>query len=332
MPPPRGRPHKKPARIHGARTRSPPVYDNAAIVRHVSCDRDTTDAGQDERHRDLRDPATIRLGGDESPQLFRLALSGLSGRLPDRPAKPDSQAERRNAVGRQVNPDRRSAASHCSLSMIGYCSLNDLSSSRSASASPESNSFTKQDSDLLRNERIELARCTAGSSVAITRAATMGRRIQIRGTPVDPRGVRGLDSVQYTRTLLGMNRRHTVKTARANRLPQSQDAVVPRPPPLQRRESCGQVGPHQRVARKPLAAIQDGTSASVVDEARSGDRSHSSLRLATLKGTDVLTLSPRWNSFVPNFCGGLNPTGAGVDPFHVALASAYQVDFVLTWN
>lgn len=75
------------------------------------------------------------------------------------------------------------------------------------------------------------------------------------------------------------------------------------------------------------------TSASVLDEARSGDLSQSGLRLAALKGIHVLTLSPEVEFIGSELLRkGWIPLGASVDAFHVAFASAYQVDFLLTWN
>jgi hypothetical protein len=75
------------------------------------------------------------------------------------------------------------------------------------------------------------------------------------------------------------------------------------------------------------------TSSSVLDEARSGDRDQSSLRLASLSGIHVLTMSQE-----VEFIGSellrkrWIPVGASLDAFHVAFASAYQVNFLLTWN
>ena len=75
------------------------------------------------------------------------------------------------------------------------------------------------------------------------------------------------------------------------------------------------------------------TSASVLDEVRSGDQSQSGLRLAALQGIHVLTLSPEVEFIGSELLRkGWIPPGASVDAFHVAFASAYQVDFLLTWN
>ncbi|MFM7135771.1 MAG: type II toxin-antitoxin system VapC family toxin [Planctomycetota bacterium] len=75
------------------------------------------------------------------------------------------------------------------------------------------------------------------------------------------------------------------------------------------------------------------TSTSVLDEARNGDPNQRDLRLASLVGVHVLMLSPEVEFIGAELLRkGWVPPGANLDAFHVAFASAYQVNFLLTWN
>ena len=64
------------------------------------------------RVSDVRRQRPFVWEADQGPQPARLALPGLSGRLPDRLAQSDGEAQGRHAVGRQAHPDRRPAAGH----------------------------------------------------------------------------------------------------------------------------------------------------------------------------------------------------------------------------
>src|SRR5438132_9086773 len=55
---------------------------DAKVFGHSPSHRNTTHLGQIWRDRYPRNPATVRVGTDEGPQLARLALSGIPGRLP----------------------------------------------------------------------------------------------------------------------------------------------------------------------------------------------------------------------------------------------------------
>jgi len=75
------------------------------------------------------------------------------------------------------------------------------------------------------------------------------------------------------------------------------------------------------------------TSETVLEEASLGDANQSRLRLASLEGVRILGPSPE-----VEFVGGelvrkgWLPKGAMLDAYHIAYASVYLIDFLLTWN
>ena len=71
----------------------------------------------------------------------------------------------------------------------------------------------------------------------------------------------------------------------------------------------------------------------VLREAARGDESAVAKRLAELEGIDVLTLDDGARALARLFVErGLIPKQALEDAFHVAVATAQGMDFLLTWN
>ena len=71
----------------------------------------------------------------------------------------------------------------------------------------------------------------------------------------------------------------------------------------------------------------------VLREAARGDESAAAKRLAELEGIDVLTLDDCARALARLFVErGLIPKKAIEDAFHVAVATAQGMDFLLTWN
>lgn len=71
----------------------------------------------------------------------------------------------------------------------------------------------------------------------------------------------------------------------------------------------------------------------VLREAARGDESAAAKRLAELEGIDVLTLDDCARALARLFVErGLIPKKALEDAFHVAVATAQGMDFLLTWN
>ena len=71
----------------------------------------------------------------------------------------------------------------------------------------------------------------------------------------------------------------------------------------------------------------------VLREAARGDESAAAKRLAELEGIDVLTLDDGARALARLFVErGLIPKQALEDAFHVAVATAQGMDFLLTWN
>jgi hypothetical protein len=75
------------------------------------------------------------------------------------------------------------------------------------------------------------------------------------------------------------------------------------------------------------------TSESVLEEANLGDESQSQLRLRSLEGVRILGPTEEVEFIGGEFVRkGWIPPAATLDAFHVAYASVYLIDFLLTWN
>ena len=71
----------------------------------------------------------------------------------------------------------------------------------------------------------------------------------------------------------------------------------------------------------------------VADEATLGDRVASARRLRALLGIPRLALSAEATQLAEELVRrGALPKKATVDAFHIAIAAAHQVDYLLTWN
>jgi predicted nucleic acid-binding protein len=93
---------------------------------------------------------------------------------------------------------------------------------------------------------------------------------------------------------------------------------------------------HQRLTRtwwSSRSAFDLFVSDFVLDEARAGDASAASKRLRALRGISTLQVTPDVARLaVALLTGGGLPAKATLDAFHVAIATANGVDYLLTWN
>jgi len=71
----------------------------------------------------------------------------------------------------------------------------------------------------------------------------------------------------------------------------------------------------------------------VLDEAGAGDPISRTRRLRTLRGIPILSLTDRAAELAAALVRrGALPRKATVDAFHIGIAAAHQIDFLLTWN
>ena len=93
---------------------------------------------------------------------------------------------------------------------------------------------------------------------------------------------------------------------------------------------------HQALTRRWWRARRNYSlfaSQVVADEAALGDRAASAKRLRALRGIPRLTLSPEATQLAEALLRrGALPQRASVDAFHIAIAAAHAVDYLLTWN
>jgi len=75
------------------------------------------------------------------------------------------------------------------------------------------------------------------------------------------------------------------------------------------------------------------TSDAVLEEAREGDATQSRLRMEVLAGLTTLRLNAAAETLAEALMAtGALPVGAEMDALHLALATAYRADYLLTWN
>ena len=89
------------------------------------------------------------------------------------------------------------------------------------------------------------------------------------------------------------------------------------------------IAAHQALTRRWWRSRRDYNlvvSQFVVDEAALGDRVASARRLRALLGIPRLAVGPEATHV------GALPKRATVDAFHIGVAAAHQVDYLLTWN
>ena len=83
--------------------------------------------------------------------------------------------------------------------------------------------------------------------------------------------------------------------------------------------------------RRPL--FHCVTSDAVLAEAREGDATQSRLRLEVLAGLTTLRVNAAAETLAEELVArGLLPAGAGMDALHLALATVYRANYLLTWN
>ena len=96
------------------------------------------------------------------------------------------------------------------------------------------------------------------------------------------------------------------------------------------------IAAHQALTRRWWRRRRDYSlfvSQVVADEATLGDRVASARRLRALLGIPRLALSPEATQLAEELVRrGALPKKATVDSFHIAIAAAHQVDYLLTWN
>lgn len=93
---------------------------------------------------------------------------------------------------------------------------------------------------------------------------------------------------------------------------------------------------HQTLTRdwwRGRSAYELVTSQLVLDEAAAGDPHARARRLAALRGVPVLPLTNPAVRLAKELvaCGAL-PEKATVDAFHIGVAAAHEVSYLLTWN
>ena len=75
------------------------------------------------------------------------------------------------------------------------------------------------------------------------------------------------------------------------------------------------------------------TSDAVLEEAREGDAVQSRLRMEVLAGLTTLRLNKPAQALAEALMEtGTLPANAGLDALHLALATLYRADYLLTWN
>ena len=96
------------------------------------------------------------------------------------------------------------------------------------------------------------------------------------------------------------------------------------------------IAAHQALTRRWWRGRRDYNlvvSQFVVDEAALGDRVASARRLRALLGIPRLAVGPEATHVAEELIRrGALPKRATVDAFHIGVAAAHQVDYLLTWN
>ncbi len=96
------------------------------------------------------------------------------------------------------------------------------------------------------------------------------------------------------------------------------------------------IAAHQHVTRRwwrGRGSYSLFVSQIVLDEAAVGDPTARSRRLRTLRGVPVLALTDEGTQLAGELVRrGALPKKATVDAFHIGVAAAHEVDYLLTWN
>ncbi len=86
-------------------------------------------------------------------------------------------------------------------------------------------------------------------------------------------------------------------------------------------------------ARQRICSLCGVISELVLREAAAGNPGASAKRLKTLAGLPVLRVTDESTDLAAALIvGGALPERAAVDAFHIAVATAHGVDYLLTWN
>ena len=106
---------------------------------------------------------------------------------------------------------------------------------------------------------------------------------------------------------------------------------------LTSRDSTTLVGAARQLLTRKWWRMRDDfelcVSEVVVRECAAGDPTAASARLAAIDGIALLTLNDQAANIAAALIGtGIMPPKALEDALHVAIASAHQVDFLLSWN
>ncbi len=74
-------------------------------------------------------------------------------------------------------------------------------------------------------------------------------------------------------------------------------------------------------------------SAYVIDESRGGEAEMASRRLESLNGISMLSATPESDALALRLVARLGlPQKAEADAYHISIAAAHSMDFLLTWN
>lgn len=97
------------------------------------------------------------------------------------------------------------------------------------------------------------------------------------------------------------------------------------------------VAAHQQITQewweKSLPYFSPFISPVVLEEASRGDQEAARLRLSQLEDFPVLKIIPEIEKLSTKYYESLRiPEKAKADTFHLALATWYQIDFLVTWN
>ena len=93
---------------------------------------------------------------------------------------------------------------------------------------------------------------------------------------------------------------------------------------------------HQQLTRRwwrGRTAYRLAISQLVLDEAGAGDPMEGARRLRALRGIPLLALTEPATRLADDLIRqGALPPKATVDAFHIGIAAAHQIDYLLTWN
>ncbi|MGE5341983.1 MAG: type II toxin-antitoxin system VapC family toxin [Candidatus Omnitrophota bacterium] len=97
------------------------------------------------------------------------------------------------------------------------------------------------------------------------------------------------------------------------------------------------IAAHQQITQewweKSLQYFKPYISPIVLEEASSGDEGAAQLRLEKIKNFPILKIIPEIQKLSEKYFSTLRiPEKAKADTYHLAIASWYRIDFLITWN